>query len=478
PENVGGPITREEALFGNVKLNRIRSLPRGAAYEAPDVADEAYADGRVAAETIRRLQSAKRRREETGTPFFIASGFARPHLPFSVPRRYWDLYDPDGLPAASFVDAPAGAPKIAVKRGGEINAYKPIPAGGDPAPGSALSKTLVHGYYAGVSYIDTQIGKLNEALEELELAENTVVVLWGDHGFHLGDHGIWTKHTNFEEATRIPLIFAGPGVREGVSTAQSAESVDVYPTLAALAGLPAPTGPQPIDGVSLQAVLEDPSARVRDHAYHVYPKRKLGRAIRTVRYRLVEWTPHGAPTGPAELELYDYQTDPLETKNLATERPDVVARLRATLNAYPDPIKRGEKPAVVAARPRIWVVTDMSDPTLPGTNHRGTINDPDDVSAMAGLLLMADRFEIRGITVASTHRAEHRTTPNQADWADRVFGTAYRAAVPTLNAALHAGSPESGYQPAVRFLQSSLKPTGERFDPSKNCPDLTSYHSV
>ncbi|NNJ28129.1 sulfatase [Alienimonas chondri] len=344
PENVGGPLTREEALFGNKMLGKIRSLPRGAAFESPDVPDDAYADGRVAAETLRRMQAALARRKADGTPFFIACGFARPHLPFSVPQKYWDIYDREELPAAEFVEAPDGAPRVAIKRGGEINAYKPIPEGGDPEPGSALSKELVHGYYASVSYTDAQVGKLMAALEGSGLEENTLVVLWGDHGFHLGDHGIWTKHTNFEQATRIPLLFAGPGVPSGQvtggrATGQLAESVDVYPTLAELAGLPAPTGPQPIDGVSLVPVLNDPAARVRDHAFHAYPKRRLGRAIRTERYRLVEWSDQRAPDAPAEFELYDYEADPLETKNLAAERPEVLARLRATLAEYPPPVK-------------------------------------------------------------------------------------------------------------------------------------------
>src|SRR3546814_16147033 len=124
---------------------------------------------------------------------------------------------------------------------------------------------------AGVSYVDVQIGKVLQALEREGLADNTIVVLWGDHGYHLGDHGIWTKHTNMEQATHIPLIFAGPGIVKGRAADQLAETVDIYPTLAALAALPAPTGPQPIDGTQLAPVPHDPAARVRGHAYHPYP---------------------------------------------------------------------------------------------------------------------------------------------------------------------------------------------------------------
>jgi len=158
-------------------------------------------------------------------------------------------------------------------------------------------------------------------------------VLWGDHGFHLGDLGIWTKHTNYEQANRIPILITAPGVtKPNTSTQQLAESVDIFPTLAELAGLPAPAGPQPIDGLSLVPVLKDPSARIRDHAYHIYPRRKIGRAVRTERYRLVEWGD--------EYELYDYQEDPLERENLAGSQPDTVAKLKAILAKHPAPKRR------------------------------------------------------------------------------------------------------------------------------------------
>ena len=330
----GGKLTREEALFTNQKLDQIKSLPRGAAFESPAAKDDDYADGRIAAETMRRLQAAKAR---TGQPFFIAAGFVRPHLPFCAPKKYWDLYDPAKLPMPQFEKHPAGSPKVAQKRGGEIAAYKPVPEGPDPEFSPELKRQLIHGYYASTSFVDAQIGKVIDELDRLGLADNTLIVLWGDHGFHLGDLGIWTKHTNYEQANRIPLLFVAPGVaKPGSSTRQLAESVDVFPTLAELAGLPAPAGPQPMDGVSLVPVLKDPQARVRDHAYHAYPKAKMGRAIRTERYRLVEWKKPGAPAESAELELYDYEIDPLETKNLAAEQPDVVKQLRAILAKHPE----------------------------------------------------------------------------------------------------------------------------------------------
>ena len=206
----------------------------------------------------------------------------------------------------------------------------------------ALKRQLIHGYYAAASYVDAQIGKVLDELDRTGLAENTIIVLWGDHGFHLGDLGIWTKHTNYEQANHIPLIIVAPGVtKPGSSTKQLTETVDLFPTLAELAGLPKPTGPQSMDGVSLVPVLKDPAARVRDHAYHCFPKRQMGRAIRTERYRLIEWKQPGASPDSAELELYDYEKDPLETKNLAAEQPETVQELRAILARHPEAVRDG-----------------------------------------------------------------------------------------------------------------------------------------
>ncbi|MEC8306189.1 MAG: sulfatase-like hydrolase/transferase, partial [Planctomycetota bacterium] len=170
-----------------------------------------------------------------------------------------------------------------------------VPDKNDPAEiPDEVKRELIHGYYASTSYVDAQIGRVLDGLEELGLDENTIVVLWGDHGFHLGDLGIWTKHTNYEQANRIPILIRAPGVTQpGSVTDQPAESVDIYPTLVELAGLPAPEGPQPIDGLSLVPVLKDPEVRVRNHAFHAYPKGKMGRSIRTERYRLVEWKKPG-----------------------------------------------------------------------------------------------------------------------------------------------------------------------------------------
>jgi iduronate 2-sulfatase len=371
----GGQLTREEAYFTNQKLGQIGSLPRGAAFESPEVADEAYADGRVANEAVRRLEAARRRLESDGTPSFIAVGFARPHLPFSAPQQYWDQYDPASLPQPTIDVAPIDAPAIAGKKNGELANYKPVPASG--FVDGQLRRQLIHGYYASVSFVDAQIGKLLDALDRLKLADNTIVVLWSDHGFHLGDHGLWTKHTNYEQANRTPLIIAAPGVTQnGSSTRQLAESVDIFPTLAELAGLPAPSGPQPIDGKSLVPVLRNPAVRVRDHAFHVFPRARLGRAIRTERFRLVEWRNIGDSDQIPELELYDYEADPLETRNLAGQQPEIVAQLRGTLAKYPQPVD----PSATAAVARGGKAAAADTPAVPA-EAAGRGNDRSDPAA-------------------------------------------------------------------------------------------------
>jgi len=335
PESNHRELTREEGLFTNQGARDPNGVlrPRGAAWEAADVLDEAYADGRVAATAVDRMRWLT---ENEDKPFFLAVGFVRPHLPFSAPKRYWDLYDRYELPMPEFVDAPSAAPGFAVKRGGEIVAFRPVPTS-EPFPDD-LTRQLIHGYYASISYMDAQVGKVLDALEEQGLAESTIVALWGDHGWHLGDHGSWTKHSNYEQANRIPIIISAPGVTTGGSaTEQLAETVDLYPTLASLAGLPAPKASQPIDGLDLTAVLKNGSTRVRDHAYHAYPKAgRLGRAIRTARYRLVEWTPDD---GRTEYELYDYEEDPLETKNIAASAPKVLEQLKAVLAKEPAAVR-------------------------------------------------------------------------------------------------------------------------------------------
>jgi iduronate 2-sulfatase len=338
PESNNRELTREEALFENEKLYSddpidIRSLPRGMAWEAPDVLDEAYADGRVARHAINRLRELSKDRKQ---PFFMAVGFIRPHLPFSVPKKYWDMYDRDKLPMPVYEKDPDGAPKFAVKIGGEINAFKPIPEDDKGLFDEELKRNLIHGYYASISYMDKQLGRVIDELKRLNLDKNTIIVLWGDHGWHLGDHGIWTKHTNYEQATRIPLLIKAPGITTAGSVSnQTVETVDIYPTLTDLAGLAKPSGPQPIDGISLKQVLKDPSLKNKDHIYHAYPREgNMGEAIRTERYRMVKWT-NMKDKSKVVYELYDYETDPNETVNIAKQNPAIIKKLLKILNSYP-----------------------------------------------------------------------------------------------------------------------------------------------
>ncbi len=332
-------LTREEALFANKPA---KDLPRGAAYEAANVPDNTYPDGALADEAIRRLQTAKQKSDE---PFFLAVGFVKPHLPFVAPKKYWDLYDRSEFKLAEVRTPPTGAPSYAPQFGGELRQYSGIPESGPLA--DDLQRALIHGYHAATSYMDAQLGLVMNELDRLGLAQNTIVVLWGDHGWHLGDHGIWCKHTNYEQATRIPLLVAAPGAKVGARTTALAETVDIYPTLCELAGVPAPSG---LDGRSFAATLRDSAVPTKDHTIHVYPRTGpnktplVGRAIRTARHRLVEWKKIGASAESAELELYDYEADPFETKNLATEQPSIVAELRALLARHPE-----AKPQLTAA---------------------------------------------------------------------------------------------------------------------------------
>ncbi len=341
--NDGGKLTREEALFTNQRLGDIKSLPRGAAFESPDVDDDQYADSRVASVAIERLRQMQGSEGSAQEPFFMAVGFVRPHLPFSVPKKYWDLYVPEQLPMPTNTHPPREVPLVAMKRGGEITAYKPVPENGKVD--KELAVKLIHGYYAGCSFVDAQVGRVVDELARLGLDQRTIVVLWGDHGYHLGDLGIWTKHTNFEQANRIPILIAAPGITQPNTVSDHlVESVDLYPTLVSLCGLPAPTGPQTRDGIDLTDALKDTNLRLRDHAFHAFPHEKLGRAIRTDRYRLVQWKGIQEPDDQAAYELYDYQLDPHETANHAASQPEVVKQLRVILDRYP--------PAVPPRQPR------------------------------------------------------------------------------------------------------------------------------
>lgn len=327
-ENNPPESTREQALFENKK--EAWKLPRGSPTENADVPDNRYGDGMIADEAVKRLEAAKAKPDE---PFFLAVGFLKPHLPFVAPKKYWDMYDPASFKLPELQKTPEGAPEFAPTTWGELRQYKDMPEKGPLTEEQA--RHLIHGYHAAISYMDAQFGRVLDALKANGFAENTIIVLWGDHGWHLGDHGMWCKHTNYEQAAHIPVIMAAPGISGGQRTQALVESCDIYPTLAELTGLPAP---KQGDGRSFASVLKNPATTVRDHAIHVYPRGGglIGRAIRTARHRLVEWKKPGEPAESAVLELYDYEADPAETKNLAAEQPGVVAGLRKLLATHPE----------------------------------------------------------------------------------------------------------------------------------------------
>lgn len=304
-----------------------RFRPYSRPYEAGDVPDNAYTDGRmteIAESTLDRLSAQDR-------PFFLAVGFLKPHLPFNCPKRYWELYDRESISLADNPFAPAGAPPVALHTSGELRAYRDVPAGSAAIP-EDLARTLIHGYRACVSYTDACIGRLLRRLDSLGRDRDTLVIVWGDHGWHLGDHGLWCKHTNFEHATRVPMLLRVPGAATaGTPCHALTEFVDIYPSLCELAGLPLPPH---LEGSSFAPLVAAPGRPWKRAAFSQYPRGAgiMGYSMRTERHRYTEWIRKG---GALEaVELYDYQTDPQENANLAVqpEFAPLAARLGAMLH--------------------------------------------------------------------------------------------------------------------------------------------------
>ena len=306
-----GPRRKAAAKKAAAKKKAANRGAKGTAYESADVPDEAYKDGQVAAKAVRALQDARDR----DTPFFLAVGFSKPHLPFVAPRKYWDLYDPAAIAPASNPFRPEGAPDFALLDSVELRAYRGIPKNG-PVPDD-LARTLKHGYYASVSYMDAQVGKVLDELDRLGLRENTIVVLWGDHGWKLGEHAAWCKHSNVELDTHVPLIVAAPGLSAGAHANGLVEFVDVYPTLAELAGL---KPPKELEGLSFAPLLREPGRAWKSAAFSQYPRPGLmGYTMRTDRYRLTRWVRLDDPSHVEAVELYDHQADPDENRNVAED---------------------------------------------------------------------------------------------------------------------------------------------------------------
>jgi len=308
------------------------SAGRGPAYEAADVDDAAYPDGQLADKSIADL----RRLAAGDAPFFLAVGFWKPHLPFNAPRRYWDLYDRASLPAPRAPGRPDGAPDAALHDSPELRAqYAGIPPAGEPIPDD-LARTLTHGYLAALSYTDAQVGRLLDELDALGLADDTIVVLLGDHGFLLGDHGMWTKHANFDLALRTPLVIRAPGYARGAHVPAIVEGLDVYPTILELLGI-APRGV--LDGQSVVPLLADPSAPGKGFAASLWTSALafdggvwFGESLRTGPWLYTEWRNPDASLRARM--LYDHDADPDETVNVA-ERvdPEVLRQLEAQLRA-------------------------------------------------------------------------------------------------------------------------------------------------
>ena len=346
----------------------VYSLGNGPAYEAVDLPDNMYEDGYFADQAVATLRDLK------DSPFFLAVGFKKPHLPFIAPKKYWNLYDPEDIDLADNPFAPKDAPAIGLHDSFELRIRRDIPKKGKI--GDQQARNLIHAYMACVSYIDAQIGKILDELDALGLRENTIIMLWGDHGWHLGEHGVWGKATNYEVATRVPLIVSAPGQAMGnVTTDALVELVDMYPTLCQLANLPLP---KHLDGQSFAPLLKKPNLPWKKEVFSQFPcpalrewagnplsdemrttffgpliaelERKMakenparydkelyenhlmGYAMRTQRYRLVLWVDYRKPQSePYAVELYDLKNDPDENTNIIEKYPERAAMMQKRL---------------------------------------------------------------------------------------------------------------------------------------------------
>jgi len=298
----------------------------GPAWEAADVDDGDYPDGKTAEQAVAWLETFQR----DGKPFFLAVGFLKPHLPFNAPKRYWDLYDPVQFRVCDRRTWPNGMPACAGSNWGELKAYTDIEDQVDRLP-DAQAVRLIHGYCACVSYTDALIGRVVGALDRLGLAERTVIVLWGDHGWKLGEYGAWCKHTNLELDTHVPLICCAPGRKGGQRSTALVELVDIFPTLAELCGLPVP---EACEGLSWAPLLDDPARPWKEAAFSQYPRgRLMGYTLRSGPWRYTEWIDR--KTGKAEFrELYDHAAGPVSDRNLADapEHAATANRLSARLD--------------------------------------------------------------------------------------------------------------------------------------------------
>lgn len=317
----------------------------GRATESFDGPDNQFYDGAqtdLAIETMKRLK-------EQDKPFFLALGYYRPHLPFVAPKKYWDLYDREKLSLASNPFLPKNSPVMAMNSAYELKGCYDLEHVKHPSVAQlteAEARLLKHGYYASVSFVDACLGKLMKGLTELGLEKNTIVVVWGDHGWKLGEHGSWCKQTNYNIDTRVPLMIRVPGAAgQGQACNELVELVDLYPTLCDVANIPIPTD---MEGTSLKPLMSDAKLKWKTAAFsqfHRNPrvtpdkKRYMGFSMVTDRYHYVEWKSWDHVQGIAgdevlAVELYDLKSDPDENENVAAlaENIPVMKRLSSQLN--------------------------------------------------------------------------------------------------------------------------------------------------
>jgi iduronate 2-sulfatase len=342
PESWSAPAELHWGNHGDDKAQIAGILPPNLAKdpkcECREVPDEAYIDGRVAARAIEQLEQLK----QADKPFFLAVGFWKPHAPFNAPKKYWDLYQRATIPLPDPAGWPAGADRIAWHNSREILGWDKQRQLSEEA-----IRELRHGYLAAASYLDAQVGKVIDRLDQLGLRDNTLIVFWSDHGYHLGEHTLWAKTSNFELDTRVPLLISVPGIKApGAAAAAPVELLDLFPTLVETCGLPAVAG---VEGKSLVPMLEKPAVAVKDAAISQFPRpsyyqgepRFMGYSARSASHRYTEW--RDWTTGEVKArELYDHAVDPQETRNLAGLPPN--AGLIASLVAALPPAAPHAKP--------------------------------------------------------------------------------------------------------------------------------------
>ncbi len=309
-----------------------------AASEAADVPDNAYGDGKVAEAACQLLA------EFDEQPFFLAVGFRKPHLPFSAPKRYWDLYDRDSISPPENPHKPARIPDFAWHNSRELRGYADVPADGPLS--DDLIQRLRQGYYACVSYMDAQVGKLLDTLDRRGILDNTIIALWGDHGYHLGEKSLWCKTTNYELDTRAPLIISVPDKQAGECDAL-VEFVDIYPTLVDCCALPKR---EELEGISLAPLLHDPSLPWKTAAFSQFPRPwayegepdVMGYTMRADCYRYTEWQDFRTGAVLAN-ELYDHNRNHAEIENVAEDH-----RYAKTVAALSDRLRAGWRAALPA----------------------------------------------------------------------------------------------------------------------------------